>query len=717
MPQPFTAASHHDILVLLVQVAVLLLTARVLGEVALRLGQPTVVGEILAGIILGPSLLSGFVPFINEWIVPQTPTQGYLLETISLLGAMFLLLITGLETDLALIRRHARTAIGVSLGGILVTFATGFVFGQLLPDDLLVNPADRLVFALLIAISLAISSIPVIAKVLMDMNLIRRDIGQTIIAAAMSDDTIGWILLSIVAGLASGAAVTVGSVLQSLGSVLAFMILSFTVGLWLVRRLLRYTQSEIKSRDRVLSLVVILMFFWAAITQALNLEAVLGAFVLGILFSQMPTLPDEVVAKLESLTLGIFGPIFFSVAGLKVNILQLLEPRLMVLTVLMILIAIVSKVAGTYLGARLIGGRDHWTALTFGAGLSARGAMGIIIAMIGLSLGVLTQAMFSIIVVMAIITSLISPPLLRWVLGYVQPEAQELERLRREEMNRGNLIANVRRVLLPVRRRQSLEEGATQTIEAVLLEKIGQTSEVSVTLFNVTDNGESESAAFLSNLSKQFSQQNPTRKVVKGNDPAAAILDELEKDYDLLVMGASERDRGAEVLFTPLVDQLVRLAPCPTIVVHGERVKPDWEPKRILVPTNGTQAARRAAEVAFALTTNGDEEVFVVNVVRETSDFYLRDSGGNIQERQLHIARQIVDELATLGQAQGVQTSGEVLVGQEIRASILEFANDYEIDLIVLGTSLRAGSQRLYLGRRVESILQDTPCPVIIVNS
>ncbi len=717
MNQAFTAASHHDILVLLVQIAVLLFTARIMGEIAQRLGQPTVVGEILAGILLGPSLLSGFVPFINEWLIPQTPTQGYLLEVISMLGAMFLLLITGLETDLALVRRHARTAIGVSLGGILVTFAAGFVFGQLLPNDLLADPGQRLVFALFVAIALAISSIPVIAKVLMDLKLIRRDIGQTIIAAAMSDDTIGWILLSIVAGLASGAAVTAGSILQSLGSVLAFMILSFTAGLWLVRRLLVFTQSEVQSRDRVLSLVIILMFVWAAISQALNLEAVLGAFVLGILFSQMPTLPDEVIEKLESLTLGIFGPIFFSVAGLKVNILQLLEPRLILITLLLIVIAVISKVVGTYLGARLIGRRDHWTALSFGAGLSARGAMGIIIATIGLSLGVLNQTMFSIIVVMAIMTSLISPPALRWVLGHVQPEQQELERLRREELNRTSMIANVRRVLLPVRRRESGMQDAIQTIESVLLEKIGSKTPLSVTLFNVSNDGEDRSAAFLSGLSKQFKHQNISRRVVKGSDPAALILDELKKDYNLLVMGASERPRGGDVLFTPLVDQLVRLASCPTIVVHGERVQPDWEPKRILVPTNGTQAARRAAEVAFTLCTNGSEEVFVLNVVRETSDRYLRDSGGSLQERQLSIAYQLVNDLSILGQTQGIQATSEVRMGSDVEDEILELAQRHEIDLIVLGTSLRAGSERLYLGRRVENILQNAPCPVIIVNS
>lgn len=228
MTTPFTAAPHHDVLLLLVQVSVLLLAARALAELAQRLGQPSVVGEILAGIVLGPSLLSGLVPAVGAWIVPQDQLGGYLLELVSLIGALYLLLITGLETDLGLIRQHARTAIGVSFGGILLTFSTGYLLGRSLPSELT---------------AMSISTIPVIAEMLMDMNLMRRDIGQTIIAAGMSDDTTGWVLLSIVSGLASSGRVDASSVLSSVGKVAIFMAVSFTVGRWLVRRALDFVQE------------------------------------------------------------------------------------------------------------------------------------------------------------------------------------------------------------------------------------------------------------------------------------------------------------------------------------------------------------------------------------------------------------------------------------------------------------------------------------------
>src|ERR1700687_1546434 len=144
---PFSTAPHHDVLVLLVQLAVLLFASRTMGELAQRFDQPSVVGEILAGIFLGPSLLSSVFPMIGHWIVPQEAVQGYLLELVSMIGAMFLLLITGLETDLALIRRHARIALGTAAGGLVFPFASGFLLGYAVPDSFSFHAKQPLVFA------------------------------------------------------------------------------------------------------------------------------------------------------------------------------------------------------------------------------------------------------------------------------------------------------------------------------------------------------------------------------------------------------------------------------------------------------------------------------------------------------------------------------------------------------------------------------------------
>jgi Kef-type K+ transport system membrane component KefB len=448
----FTAAPHDDVLKLLIQFGVLLAVARGLGEAASRAGQPRVLGEILAGIILGPSVLSGLFGTVERWMIPETATQGYLLEAIALIGAMLLMLITGLEMDLGLVRRHAATALGVSFGGIAFTFSTGFILGQLIPDSLLAQPDRRLVFALFMATAMSISAIPVIAKVLMDLNLMRRDIGQTIVAAGMSDDTIGWIILSIVIGMASGQATTWSSVAADIGGVAAFMVVSFTVGRWVAVRAVDFVQEKLRTEDRMLTLTVVLALGWAAVAQALHLEAVLGAFVCGIVLGQIPHLPVGVHHRLESMALAVFTPVFFGVAGLKVDIGRIASDSTLVLVaVAVIAVATVGKMAGTYAGARIIGRKDHWTALSFGAGLNARGAMEIIIATIGLSVGVLTQDMFSIIVLMAMATSLMAPTALRFTLARVVPEDEELARLRREEVTAASVVSAFRNVLYPVR--------------------------------------------------------------------------------------------------------------------------------------------------------------------------------------------------------------------------------------------------------------------------
>lgn len=716
----FSAAPHHDIFLLVLQVGILLFVARALGEVATRLGQPSVVGEILAGILLGPSLLSGLFPGFAEVIIPQTEVQGYLLELVALIGAMFLLLITGLETDIQLIRRHSKTAISVSFGGILVTFATGFLMGQYLPDFLLADASERLVFSLFVATAMSISAIPVIAKVLMDMNLMRRDIGQTILAAGMSDDTIGWILLSTVAGIAAGDAVTTGTVLKTVGSVLAFLVMSFTLGRWMVRKLLTFVQDEVVSHDRLLTLVVGMAFLWGAITQWLHLESILGAFVMGILFGMMPRLPEEVIKKLESIALGIFAPVFFAVAGLKVNIVNLFDPMLLLITAIVIAIATLGKIAGTYTGARFIGKKDHWTALSFGAGLNARGAMEIIIATIGLRLGILSQDMFSIIVVMAIVTSLMAPFALRSILKRVTIGKEEEERLKKEELESKSMIADIHRILLPVRLRDPGHETvrSLQSTESKILGLIGEDHDISITLMSVTDKADRlECEKNLKSLSEYFTTSEVITKAVTDAVPVDAILDEAKKDYDLIVLGATEQDESRDHLFNPIVDKITRFAPCPTLIVQAGKTPDHWDPQRILIPTNGSQAAKNAAELAvYIAKSDPGKELLAVSVTLNELTPVQSIQSNTVLNRNL-FASEAVTELKELGEAYGVKTETMVTEGDTLEGVIHHISERNGIDLIVVGTSVRPGSNRLYLGRRVENILRTAPCPVLVLNT
>jgi len=698
----FGAASHDEVLQLVVQIAVLLAVARLLGGLAQKMGQPSVVGEILAGVLLGPSLLSGAVPALGAWIVPRTEVQGFLIETIALVGVMTLLIVTGLETDLGLIRRKARTALGVAIGGLILPFAAGLALGYTIPADLLADPTQRTVFVLFLATALSISAIPVLAKVLMDLDLMRRDIGQTLLAAGMIDDITGWTLLGVVTALASASALTAGTILETVGMVVLFLIATATVGTWLVNRGLGFVQDHFRGEDRMLSLVLVLAFAWGAFSQALHLEPVLGAFAIGILFGRSPRLPADTIRKLEAIAVAVFAPIFFAVAGLKVDVTAILEPRLLLVTLAVIAVATFGKVAGAYAGARLLSGQDHWSALAYGSGLNARGALEIIIATIGLSLGILSQAMFSIIVVMAVVTSVMAPLALRYTIARVQPGSEEEERIKVESAVRASFLGGIQRVLVPVRTRSA--PGHTRHLQISILNRLSELRDLSVTLISVVPAEErAEAGRRLATLQAMFGKTETITRVVVAEDPVETILGEADRDYDLMVLGTPSAEGGEDSLFGPLIDDLVKLSPCPTLLVRG--VGKADRLHRVLVPTNGTRAARRAAELAFAIAGR-DAVVEGLHIVTPS----LVDVRGDM-------ATEITAELEAVGDALG--RAPETTIRRDVSAEegILKYIDESRPDLLILGTEVRAGTTRLHLGPRVERLVREAPCPVVVVNS
>ncbi len=700
--ETFGAASHDEVLQLVFQVALLLATARLLGALAQKLGQPSVVGQILAGVILGPSLLSGLVPAAGRWIIPQTPVQGHLLEAVGLIGVTLLLIVTGFETDLGLIRRRMGVALGVSAGGLSVTFVSGWFLGMALPDDLLVDASQRTLFALFVATALAIAAIPVLAKVLIDLDVMRREIGQTMLASAMLDDITGWTLLGLVTALAAAGTLTGAVVFETVILVVVFVVATATVGRWLVNHSLAFVQDRFQGQDMVLTLVIVLAFAWGAFSQALHLEAVIGALAIGILFGRLPRLPVDVVHKVESMAMGVFAPIFFAVAGLKVDISTILEPRLLAITLLVIGVATFGKVTGAYLGARLFSRQDHWSALAYGSGLNARGALEIIIASIGLSLGILSLEMFSIIVVMAVVTSLMAPVALRFCLARIQPGPEEERRLEKQEALRGMFTGGVRRALIPVRPRTEL--AGAQTIQSVISDRLAEVHGASATLIAVAETGTPELATqYLNRLKALFDTPISTR-VITGTDPVQAILGEAQRDYGLMMIGTPTMSAAGDTLFGPVIDDLVKLSPIPTIVVRGGSVDDDWRPTRILVPSNGTRSSKRATDLALVLA-RPEDVVTGVHIVT---------TGGVLSRPGLAV--DITSELkaAATRLQQNIRT--EVREAVDVETGILEAIEATGADLLILGTSVRAGSARLHLGPRVEFLARNAPCPVVIIN-
>ncbi|WP_254544493.1 cation:proton antiporter [Halomarina pelagica] len=416
--------ARQTVLLLLVQLALILFVARALGALAERVGYPVVVGELLTGIVLGPSVLGLLAPDLFRTLFPPNATQFHLLEVVAFIGLLLLLVLTGLETDLELIRRESRTAAAISLAGIAVPFAMGFALGEWMPREFLATPDQPIVFSLFLATALSISAIPVVARVLMDLDALGRGVGQLTIVAAMVDDTIGWFLLSLVAGLARRGGFDAVGTVTTAGFLFAFLIVAFTVGQWLVTALMN---SAATGSDRTtLSTIVILALGTGAITVGIGLEAVLGAYVVGILVERSGALDGRTFQAFENITIGVFAPVFFATAGLRVDLSALAEPSTAAIAAITLAVAIAGKFVGAAIGA-LGTGRSRWVAFTVGAGLNARGAIELVVATVGLQLGVLTIELYSIIVLVAVVTSLMAPPLLRWSLAR-HPEEHAPER-------------------------------------------------------------------------------------------------------------------------------------------------------------------------------------------------------------------------------------------------------------------------------------------------
>ncbi|MQY03021.1 cation:proton antiporter [Actinomadura macrotermitis] len=414
----------HELLVFLLQVGVLLCLAHLLGRIAARFGLPAIVGELLAGVLLGPSLFGWLAPGAAGWLLPHRPEQAHLLDALGQIGVLLLVGLTGMEMDLALLRRRKGTALKVSLAGIVVPLLPGIALAYPLVAMLHVRTPDTDVFALFLGVAMCVSAIPVIAKTLLDMNLIHRDVGQLTLASGMVDDAFGWFMLSVVSAMAVGG-MTAGKAGTALLHLLLVVVAAVAAGRPLAGLLLRRAGGSDAAH---VTITVILLLLSAAATQALGLEAVFGAFVGGMVIGTRPGFDRSRLAGLRSLVLAFLAPVFFATAGLRIDLRALSHPAVLGAALLVLTTAVAGKFAGAYLGGRL-SRLTRWESLALGAGMNARGVIEVIVAMVGLRLGILDAASYTIIVLVAVVTSLMAPPVLRLTMGRVEHTAAERLRL------------------------------------------------------------------------------------------------------------------------------------------------------------------------------------------------------------------------------------------------------------------------------------------------
>jgi K+:H+ antiporter len=403
-----------EVTLMFLALGTLLATARLLGEMAKRLHQPAVVGEILAGVLLGPTVLGALTPEWQTFLFPAHGRGALVLEGLTTLAIALFLLVAGMEVDLSTMWRQGRTATTVAVAGMVGPFGLGFYVAWWAPQYFgWEQQTEPFIFALFFATALSISALPVIARTLMDINLYRSDLGMVVIAAAICNDLAGWIIFAVILGLMGPQAVHGPDIGRTIWLALSFAVITLTVGRWAIHRLLPWIKAHTSWPGGILGFALSLALFGAAITEHIGVHAIFGAFLVGIAIGDSSHLREQTRAVINQFVSCIFAPLFFASIGLKMNFAAHFDAALICAV---LLIACLGKVLGCGLGARYNGmpPREAWAV---GFAMNARGAMEIILGLLALQQGLIGERLFVALVIMALVTSMLSGPMMQRILG------------------------------------------------------------------------------------------------------------------------------------------------------------------------------------------------------------------------------------------------------------------------------------------------------------
>ncbi|MGI5939793.1 MAG: cation:proton antiporter [Thermoleophilia bacterium] len=414
-PAPSTAAvpgaaeGTNAFLRVLVALTAIIVLGRILARLLARLSQPPVIGEVIAGILLGPSLLG---THLSGFILPVTVVPY--LEVIAQLGVVLYMFLVGLELNPALLRRHAEALVFTSHASILVPFLLGMLLALPLYTRLAHSGASFTSFALFMGVAMSITAFPVLARILGDYRMAKTKIGVMALGCAAVNDVTAWCLLALAAGVANaqaskGLIVVVGAV--------AFIAFMFLVGRPLLRRVTRRLGE--REQSRTLCAVIFVALLLSAITaEAIGIHAIFGAFLLGAIIPHDSAVARTLTHQLEDFVIILLLPAFFALTGMRTRIDLLSEPVLWLLFILILVVAVVGKFGGTFAAARLTGLSGGGSAM-LGTLMNTRGLMELIVLNVGLELGVISLKLYSLLVLMTVATTLLTSPLLRWLRGRI----------------------------------------------------------------------------------------------------------------------------------------------------------------------------------------------------------------------------------------------------------------------------------------------------------
>ena len=718
-----------SVVIYISQIVVLLIAGRVAGESMQRIGQPPVIGQIIAGIVVGPSVLGIIAPGLYHNLFPNSAEQKAMLDAVAQLGILLLLLMTGMETDLSVFRDVRRPVISISLTGIVVPFICGVALGMLLPDSILPSAAKRLITALFLGTALSISSVKIVAMVVRDLGFLRRTVGQIILAAAILDDTVGWIMMSVIFGIALHGQVDFPSVGRSVLGTALFLTLSFTIGRRLVFQLIRWSNDSLASEMATITTILVICGLLALVTHAIGVHLVLGAFIAGVLIGQSPILTKHIDSQLRGLIVALFMPVFFGLAGLSTDMRALAKPDLLLLTGGLVLLASIGKFSGAFLGGR-IGGLSYAESFAVGCGMNARGSTEVIVASIGLSMGALSQRLFTAIVAMAIVTTMAMPPMLRWALKRLPMGREEKARLEREEFEAQGFLSHVERLLVAV------DASPSGRFASRLVGLLAGVRRIPTTVLHLDDTATTAPAASERQVERSTTalkagvqagdEAAPTRgdkvdimtRSDTRRDSEAAILAEAKKGYGLLVIGREPAAQGAS-LDVQITRSAVGFAGAFAIAVArgSHRLVTKDEPLNILVTVTGTRVSRDGAELAVALAQASRGSLTALHLASEAPQaIQWRQLFGRALAPRNDGADAVIREIVEIGEHYGIAVKGEIRKESDGPNVILRTAQSGQHDLLIMGVTPRAGEE-LSFGRVPAEVLKRAKCSLLFVSS
>jgi len=572
----------------------------------------------------------------------------------------------------------------------------------------------------------------------------RRDLGQIIVASAILEDTIGWGIIAVAFGLATAGTIDLLSDGRAVLGTALFVLASFTLRQRVVSRLIRWANDNFRSDFPVITTILIVMAVMALTTQLIGVNTVLGAFIAGILIGQSPILTRHIDEQLRGLIVALFMPVFFGVAGLNADLTILHNPALALLAVGLIVIASVGKFAGAFIGGT-VGGLSRAESLALGCAMNARGSTEVIVASIGLSTGLLTQNLFTLIVTMAIVTTMAMPTMLRWSLERLPLRKKERLRLEREELDAKGFVTNLERLLL------ATDDSANGKFAAQLAGFIAGSSGKPTTILDLTDKldkkpekideafakarqkpkkgsakpGEERfeeavksAAKATTTLEARPDEETPakveviTRRHALGPE---AVAGEARKGYDFLVVGiANTRDpKGG---FSRDLSLITQSFEGPLAVVDTRSRGRDLSRLRygrILIPVTGTEVSRRGVEVGLTLARASDAQVTALYVTRANSGASRYTPSRRLVMRRNELA--VLKEVAALAERYDVPLRSTTRADMAPDEAILrEAGRGY--DLIVLGVSRRPG-EVLFFGNTAAAVLERSPTSNLFVAS